>query len=73
MQTAIKVFAQPLGFVASVSGQSLVCNRSNASKKNKKTNAIVKNCLLTIEKEDATKYPYFVLVNGLSVFNLLIT
>ena len=27
---AIKLFAQPLGFVASVSGQSMVCNRSDA-------------------------------------------
>ena len=42
-KTTIKVFAQPLGFVASVCGQSLVCNRSNPSKMNKKTNANVNN------------------------------
>ena len=40
---AIKVFAQPLGFLASFSGKSLVCNRSDASKKNKKTTTIVNN------------------------------
>ena len=31
----IKYFAQPLGFVASINGQSLVCNRSDVLKKRK--------------------------------------
>ena len=31
----IKDFAQPLGFVASINGQSLVCNRSDVLKKGK--------------------------------------
>ena len=64
---SIKYFAETLGFVASVNGQSLVCNQSDVSKERKHQ---LWTLTLILKGKDATRYPYCVHVNGLSNFNL---